>query len=236
MQVFDSNLPDLAWQWVYARLGWGIVCAALLLRLWPRAAEVTVATSAGVKQGVCAGITAAPLPRAAAVSAALAAFAMWLPHAASPVFWLGLVFQQPSPMLVAFCALALLARWTRLRIGPPPGAGSALVLAAVGLLLYADSSGWLSLGLYLRGSDPLWAPLAALLAGAWAVWAVRAEATRRAALMTLAATAVFCLTRLPSGNVFDAFLDPLLWLMSVGVALKAGVQRRRGALAERPTH
>lgn len=231
MQVFESNLPDLAWQWVYARLGWGIVSAALLLRLWPRPAEVKVAASAGVNLGVWARITAAPIPRAAAVSAALAALVMWLPHAASPAFWLGLVFQQPSPMLVALCALALLARCTRLRIGPPPGAGSALVLAAGGLLLYADSSGWLSLGLYLCGSDPLWAPLAALLAGSCAVWAVRAEATRRAALMTLAATAVFCLTRLPSGNVFDAYLDPLLWSLCVGVGLKAGWRRWRGTVA-----
>ncbi|MEQ1807428.1 MAG: hypothetical protein ABL900_18765, partial [Burkholderiaceae bacterium] len=83
------------------------------------------------------------------------------------------------------------------------------------------------LGLYFRGADPLWAPLAALLAGAWAVWAVRFEATRSAALATLSAAAVFSLTRLPSGNVFDAFLDPLLWLVCVGIVLRAGVQRWR---------
>ncbi len=227
MQVFATNLPDLAWQWAYARLGWGIVCIALVLRLWPHAAGVTVA--------VRAGFAAGPTPRATSVFAALAALAMWLPHGASPAYWLGLVLQQPSPMLVALCALALLARCTRLHIGPPPGLGSALVFASGGLLLYADSSGWLNLGLYLRGSDSLWAPAAALLAGAWAVWAVRFEATRSAALMLLAGTAVFCLTRLPSGNVFDAFLDPLLWLASVGMALNAGVQRWRSAAHARPT-
>ena len=228
MQVFATNLPDLAWQWAYARLGWGIVSAVLVLRLWPHAA--------GVATDVKARFTVGPVPCAASVLAALAALAMWLPHGASPAYWLGLVFQQPSPMLVAFCALALIVRCTRLRAGPPPGPGSALALAAGGMLLYADSSGWLSLGLYYRGADPLWAPLVALLACAWSVCAVRFEATRSAALMLLAATAVFCLTRLPSGNVFDAFLDPLLWLMCVGVAMKAGVQRRRGAVRTRPAH
>lgn len=243
MQVFATNLPDLAWQWAYARLGWGIVSAALVLRLWPRPAGVTGVTAgamaevtAGARAAVRAGFAAGPTPRAASILAVLAALAMWLPRGGSPAYWLGLVFQQPSPVLVALCALALLARCTRLCAAPPPGPGSALVLAAGGLLLYADSSGWLSLGLYLRGADPLWAPLAALLAGAWAVWAVRRVATRSAALMLLAATAVFCLTRLPSGNVFDAFLDPLLWLVCVGIALKCGVQRWRGAVHARPAH
>jgi hypothetical protein len=251
MQVWVTNLPDLAWQWAYARMGWGIVGAALVLRLWPRPTEVTVAVTAGVTAGVtasvkagvtdgwtpgvAAGITVAPMmPGAASALAALAALAMWLPHGASPAYWLGLALQQPSPMLVALCALALLARCTRLRAPPPPGPGSALVLAAGGLLLYADSSGWLSLGLYLRGADPLWAPLGALLAGAWAVRAVRYEATRSAALMLIAATTVFCLTRLPSGNVFDAFLDPLLWMLCMGIGLKAGVQRWRSAVRARP--
>jgi hypothetical protein len=231
MQSFATNLPDLAWQWAYARLGWGIVCAALVLWLWPRAAGVAPAATTDTAAG--ARVEAAPTPRAAGVIAALAALAMWLPHAASPAYWLGLVFQHPSAMLVAWCALALLARCTRLRTGPPLGPTPALVFAVGGLLLYADSSGWLALGLYLRGSDPLWAPLAALLAGAWAAWAVRKEATRYTALMLLAATTVFCVTRLPSGNVFDGFLDPLFWLLCVGIVLKSGVQRWRGGLRER---
>ncbi len=231
MLVFTANLPDLAWQWVYARLGWGIVSAALVLRLWPRPADVADAVK-GALQGAVKGAT----PRAAAIFAALAALAMWLPHGASPAYWLGLAFQQPSPVLVALCVMALLARCTRRRVAPPPGSGSALLVAAGGLLLYADSSGWLSLGLYLRGSDPLWAPLAALLVGAWAVSAVRAEATRSAALTLLAAAVVYCLTRLPSGNVFDAFLDPLLWLLCVGNGLKFGVKRWRETAHVRPAH
>lgn len=226
MQVFATSLPDLAWQWAYARLGWGIVSAALVLRLWPH--------PAGVRVAVRAEFAAGPTPRAASVFAVLAALAMWLPHGASPAYWLGLVFQQPSLMLVALCALALLARCTRLRTAPPPGQGSALVVAASGLLLYADSSGWLSVGLYFHGADPFWAPLAALLAGAWAVWAVRFEATRRAALATLVASTAFCLSRLPSGNVFDTFLDPLLWLVCVGIVLKTGVERWRVAVRARP--
>jgi hypothetical protein len=47
---------------------------------------------------------------------------------------------------------------------------------------------------------------------------------------------VFCLTRLPSGNVFDAFLDPLLWLLCVGRVLKVGVKRWREAAHARRAH
>lgn len=206
------NLPDLDWQWVYARVGWGVVLAALLLRFWPRVGS----------------------PRTGLALVALAFVAMALPHAASPAYWLGLMFQYPSPMLLGWCGLVLAAAWPTLRLAASPRprfapvlAPLALPLAAGGLLLYADSSGWLNLGLYGLGFDPLWGPLTALLAGAWAAWMLRRESLRSAALLVLWCVMVFCLTRLPSGNLFDAFLDPWVWAASVSITLGAVLRRSR---------
>jgi hypothetical protein len=208
-EVGAMNLPELGWQWAYSRLAWGIVVAALLLHVWPR--------------------VTASFPRVALAVAGLAIAAMGLPGSASPAHWLGLVFQLPSVMLVACCALALLARRTALHVGPVPGLHVTLVIAGGGLVLYADSSGWLHLGLYAHGFDARWGPLAALLAGAWAAWALRGCNTRAPGLTVFACVMVFCLTRLPSGNVFDAFVDPLIWLWCLGLALRAARQRLRRA-------
>jgi hypothetical protein len=202
------TLPGLEWQWVYARLAWGVVLAALLLRAWPHGAG--------------------PTPRAAWVAAALALAAMWLPHAASPAYWLGLVFQYPSAMLVACCAVPWLWRRAAPRADahPPVPAAFPAVMALGGLVLYADSVGALHLDLYARGFDRLGAPAVALAAAAWAVWALRRPACRVPALIVLSCALLFCLTRLPTGNVFDAFLDPLIWLWSVVASLRAVRWRR----------
>ena len=154
---------------------------------------------------------------------------MFLPGSASPAHWLGLVFQLPSVMLVACCAVPLLARHAASHVGPALGLRFALCIAGGGLLLYADSSAWLNLGLYARGFDPRGGPLAALLAGAGALWALRSAESRITGLIVFACVIVFCLTRLPSGNVFDAFVDPLIWLWCVAVSLRAALQRLRGA-------
>ena len=206
------NLPDLDWQWLYSRFAWGIVLAALLLRAGAR--------------------WAAPAPGATAIAAVVAFAAMWLPGAASAAYWLGLMFQYPSVMLVA-CLLAGCSR----RLSATQAAGQhmplnprfALVLALGGAWLYADSSGWLNMGLYAQGFDPRWAPVAALFAGAWAVWALRSATLRGTGLAVLACVVVFCLTRLPSGNLFDALLDPWLWCWSVCATLHAAWRRLRPA-------
>jgi hypothetical protein len=61
--------------------------------------------------------------------------------------------------------------------------------------------------IYAWGFSPL-ASLA-LMTGAAAVWVISA---RWLYTLPLFALALFVLTRLPSGNVWDAVLDPLLWL------------------------
>jgi len=253
------NLPDLDWQWLYSRFAWGIVLAALLLRAGAR--------------------WAAPAPGATAIAAVVALAAMWLPGAASAAYWLGLMFQYPSVMLVACLVLPLalpgpnrhaatllsavtpplggdhaqrgmdeMARPHLLQSAPrlltnvvrraqgmsmaasphlPMNPRFALVLALGGAWLYADSCGWLNTGLYALGFDPRWAPAAALFAGAWALWTLRSVTMRGTGLVVLACVVVFCLTRLPSGNLFDAFLDPWLWCWSVCATLLAAWRRLR---------
>jgi hypothetical protein len=223
-------LPDLDWQWLYSRFAWGIVLAALLLRAGAR--------------------WASPTPGATAIAAGIAFAAMWLPGAASAAYWLGLMFQYPSVMLVACLVLPLALPGPNRRAAaqlsaatPPPSddraqargphmpmnSRFALVLALGGAWLYADSCGWLNTGLYALGFDPRWGPAAALFAGAWAVWALRSVALRGTGLVVLACVVVFCLTRLPSGNLFDAFLDPWLWCWSVCATLLAAWRRLRRA-------
>ena len=205
------NLPDLDLQWIYSRLTWGVVLAALLLRAWPRSTARMPRSAIGLGTAVCA--------------------AMWLPQGASPAYWLGLAFQYPSSMLVACCAFSLAARQGVVRGGPMREGWFSLVVALGGALLYADSSGWLNLGLYARGFDPLLGPTAALALGSWAVWWIRRhvgrDVGRGVGLVVLASVIVFCLTRLPSGNVFDAFLDPLLWAWALAATLAKAARRWR---------
>ena len=60
------------------------------------------------------------------------------------------------------------------------------------------------------------------------VWvSARHETTRRDAQLASAALALFALTRLPSGNVFDAVIDPLLWLVLLASSVQHGVRNIR---------
>ena len=134
------TLPELGDQIVWARLAWGVVAAALLLSLLPLR---------GMK-------------RRAAV-ALLAFAAMWLPGPASPAWWLGLAFQQPSGLFAALCGVSV---WKRFAARPdqqtlPVALAAALV--AGGLVLYADAVGALSLGLYPWGFDAVQAPVAGVV-------------------------------------------------------------------------
>ncbi|MEO8152672.1 MAG: hypothetical protein ABI605_06340 [Rhizobacter sp.] len=188
------NLPSLDLQALYAHFAWGMVLAACGVGLlaWRR-----------------------PLPaRLATAWLVLAFVACALPGSVSPSYWLGLAFQLPSGLMVACCAMTV---WMNARgvdgyrVLP---LGLATGLALSGLLLYADSAGWLYLGLYARGFGPE-AALAGLLAGAAALFAIAAGKQRGAGFAVLLSLTLFALLRLPTGNVWDALLDPWLWLWAV---------------------
>lgn len=211
------TLPDLALQFVYARLAWALVLAAILVGLWPASRR---------------------LPRRV-LGATLAGclLLMTLPGAASPAWHLGLAFQYPSALLAGLCLLKLHARW-RKASGPVPAAlpvPLAAALGVTGLLLYLDAFGLIAGGYYYAGFGGRAALGAVLLAVICALAATRGRTQSQTAAV-LGALALFSLARLPSGNMWDALLDPLLWgwalVTLLGAALRALLRARaHGALA-----
>ncbi|KQQ86543.1 hypothetical protein [Massilia sp. Leaf139] len=206
------TLPDLAWQFVYGRLAWTFVLAALLLSLWPRAIL---------------------RPRlACAVAMGGVGLMMALPGDASPAWKLGLAFQYPSGLLMSLCVLCLTRRWQ----GRAPGSFLPLPLsttvALAGSVLYLDAMGVLSLGLYYAGFGPFAAPALALLGSAACVLAILRRGGGWHAPALLGAFLLFSLLRLPTGNLWDAMLDPLLWGWALASLARRGL-RRLGSMAAR---
>ena len=198
------TLPDLASQIVYGRIGWAIVAATVACALWRGAAPLS-------RTGV-----------AAIMGGALALMA--LPGNLSPAWYLGLAFQYPSGLLVGCCLVRLTERWNGARRSgamPPSLAG---VLTVAGTLLYLDAVGFLTSGYYYAGFGALAPIVAVIMAGACALAIVRNHA-RGIAAAVLGAVVLFSVLRLPSGNLWDALLDPLLFGWAL-VALLAGARRR----------
>ena len=154
---------------------------------------------------------------------ALALVLLWtaLPGALSVSYWLGLAFKAPSLVSAALGLIAMvLALWPRLRprLAPPAPAGAGpwpwLRGLAVGLgwLLLLDMLALLPMSLYAWGfgTPALALTLLMLLLLGWR-WGAVPEA-QPGLLLTGAILLLFVLTRWPSGNLWDALLDPLLWL------------------------
>lgn len=198
------TLPDLALQIVYARLGWAVVAATIACALW-RGPALTRPLLVAIMGG--------------------ALVAMALPGQLSPAWWLGLAFQYPSGLLVGCCALRLFERWHGIRRSRAMPHTLAGVLVVCGTLLYLDTFGLLARGFYYAGFWPVLTPLAAALgAAACALAVVRGHARSPAAAM-LGAIALFSLLRLPTGNLWDALIDPLLWAWAVAALLAAALRR-----------
>jgi hypothetical protein len=198
-------LPSLWLMQLWLPLGWAVVLAALVVL-----ASVRCTRHRGVVWGL-------PL--------LMALWTLW-PGEWSPAYWLGLAFQAPSAMLVLLSAWlgggAL--RGTRMD-APPPSGAMALVVAAVvlGWALLLDSFAQLPVALYGLGfASPALAVVALLSllpllqAGA---------ATRTSTWLAPLALLLFVLLRLPTGNVWDAVLDPWLWLGLQGYLLRAVLKR-----------
>jgi hypothetical protein len=188
----NALLPGATVTWLSLHLGWAIVLGAVTLQLASRLPTRGRWTLASL---------------------------MWLwtllPGAASPAFWLGLAFQSPSLMSVVFCIVWLL---------PPPGrvpgvaalsatadSGSQKVLLLLGVVLgwvlLLDALAWFPVSIYAWGFGS--AAVALALLAAALLWLLSGS---RATVSLLAVLALFVLTRAPSGNLWDALLDPLLWL------------------------
>lgn len=189
------NLPGPTAQAVYLDVGWAIVAAALVLALLGRR---------GARPGVALGVCVA------------AAIGVSLPAHWSASFWLGMAFQYPSLMLVALAALQLLHR-LRAAGDTAPGPAPmppmlpllpAATLCALALPLYAGAFAFVpydpyGLG-YLRYSG---AAITTVLVLLWT--ALDRRSTRSCLALAVAAT-LHAGLRLPSGNAWDALLDPFL--------------------------
>lgn len=162
----------------------------------------------------------------------LALVLVWtlLPGGLSPAFWLGLAFQTPSWMS------ALLGLGCLWRAGQRvPGAalsrdaGVALKwLAGLGVvlgwvLLLDTLAGW-PVSVYAWGFSA--AAVGAMVLGAVMLWVISGQAV---SALPLGVLVLFVLTRLPTGNVWDALLDPWLWVALQGGWLLSVVRRWRAA-------
>lgn len=215
LQVQAAALPASVVGAVWLRLGWALVLGAL--------AAVAVAF-VGPRWGMGAGRTQT-LARALALLAML-----WcaLPGEVSPAFWLGLAFQAPSLSLGLVGALVLV------RQGAPAGVWpqrAAMMLAQMrawaglavllGWVLLLDTLAVWPWALYPLGFGVLtWLVLLALVGLPWA-WRGGAWHRHGAAAGWVLVLLAFALLRLPSGNVWDAVLDPWLWLAAHVLGVKA---------------
>ena len=148
--------------------------------------------------------------------AALVVLWMLVPGSASPVYWLGLAFQLPSLTSVL---LALVGVAAHLRRAAPVAAVPLplLVLAAgAGWILLLDMLVLLPFALYRWGfSVVALVGALALTVAVVILFGPSIEGRPRSRLwpwLLPAVLVLFVATRLPSGNVFDALLDPWLWL------------------------
>ena len=221
------NLPALTLQHIWLHLAWAVVLGAVFLGVWGDRWEA----HERVKWGLLA-----------ALIVAVAA-----PWQGSPVAALGLAFQSPSLLFVALCASsvvrAIAQSWPGREAHADPAVPArhdqalpfalAVAIALAGVLLYADTLSSMALNMYAFGAEPrAGAALAtgAALAAWWLAWR---EARWGAGVAVLLALLVFSVTHLPTGNVWDAVLDPWLWLWSLGRLLGLAYQRFRDLLRER---
>jgi hypothetical protein len=147
-----------------------------------------------------------------------------IPGPWSPTYWLGLAFQLPSLMTVGLCVMALVSHRHGGNRHPFAQATSTVHWLGIllGWLLLLDTFVMLPFSLYRWGYSP--AMLALLSVIAATLWVF---ARAREAMTVLIVLALFVATRLPSGNVFDAVVDPLLWFALQFTAFKNWWANRR---------
>ena len=211
-------LPSLSLLQNWLPLGWGVVLAWL-----------------------CVGAMARWMPGTDRVegrqfaAAVLVLLSMGLPGPYSPAYWLGLAFQAPSVVTVLWCARCLVERWVPSSAGQPPATGEnrlqmwlAVVGVLVGWALLLDTFALLLLQLYAWGFSPAAVGLLAVAAvSPWLVSGGGPQPVRTHAWVAPLALLMFAAWRLPTGNVWDAVLDPWLWIaLHVYLGRKVWVRNR----------
>lgn len=147
-----------------------------------------------------------------------------VPGVTSPAYWLGLAFQTPSLTTAGLCASCLYAALQpsqmsgRLIGGHEERLLTILLIvgAALGWVLLLDALAWLPVSVYAWGFSS--AALACVTVMATLLWATFAETAGKplanwlCPVLILFVLTLFVVARLPTGNVWDALLDPWLWV------------------------
>jgi hypothetical protein len=217
-----AALPALALQQLWLPLGWGLVLAALVRWFVER---ILVRS-----RSLDAPDNAAGRFRSAVSWGAAAAVLLWScwPGPLSVSYSLGLAFQAPSGLAVVLTCGALWRAWywpsasaAQDRLGRTSGMVEALgwwALALLGWVLLLDTFAWWPMSLYAWGFGPQalgWVALAALLPIVVCGWRLPPAAYALPLVLLW-----FVALRLPTGNVWDAVLDPWLWVWAQCVALR----------------
>jgi hypothetical protein len=160
---------------------------------------------------------------------------------AFPMYWLGLAFQTLSFSAVFLVGLPyskVLAQPGKLEAWPrADGISLWFLLAAVlpGYLLLLDTFAVLPWQIYAWGFSPM--ALICLLAVSLLPGVLHGftlPQSKPEVWVAPTALLLFAVTRLPTGNVWDALIDPWLWLFLNGVLLRTVYRRWRDAKALTP--
>lgn len=198
-------LPAALAQQIWLHLGWSVVLASLGANLVARWLPSRPGRLDAWQWGI----------------ALVLALWTWVPGPYSPAYWLGLAFQAPSITAVLLCDALMRKRFFPtqdvMRIAEPLSQ-TAFALACAGVLvgwaLLLDTLALLPVQLYAWGFSPAAVGLVLITALIpWLVGAAPRISSRSFAWVVPGAVLVYAVWRLPSGNVWDAVLDPWLWLV-----------------------
>ena len=151
-----------------------------------------------------------------AVAIGLAAW-VWAPGTWGGAYWLGLAFQAPSGTAVVLCALLLWRLfWWPAHHDPLPQVWPrhliflALCGVTLGWVLLLDTLGVWSASFYNWGFG---AAAPAIVLGLAALpWVITKKASPPMGGVVIAMVILFFVAvRVPTGNLFDALIDPWLW-------------------------
>jgi len=211
------RLPDLDVLRWGRRLSWGLVLAGLglllLRRCWPH------------------------LPRWAQQGwVGLMLVSVCLPGQWTPSFWLGLAFQSPSVMTTALLlCVSVSLLWPGVCHWPNPvqvqglwrlGLGGVVL----GWVLLLDTFALWPMSLYSFGFSPAAVLVVALCAVVPWVMGQAPQAWRVSMVLMACVLFVHVVLRLPKGNVWDALLDPLLWVVLQVAWLARGLRVLQGRM------
>lgn len=198
------QLPSLTALSLARHIGWAVVLACVVRRGW-------------------FGLGWLPNRWRAALACAVALAAL-VPGPLGLTYWLSLAFQVPSLMTVGLAMWCLMPQ-SQHALPNRRVLAASLAAVALGWVLLLDTLAMLPLFIYPWGYGNTAVAAAALTS--CLLWA--SPATRGLGGWGVVLVAVFALTHLPSGNLWDALIDPWLWLVAHGVLVRAAWRTRRAA-------